>query len=118
MRLRPFTCVVQFYANGDSRISPFSILLIFFWPVADTGLAIAALENGEPSVPDAFIFSNFAFAPNSFLAEIGTHREPLSTVLLTPFITAPQVLGVMYWDNFAATVWCTSGMALLLLLLI
>ena len=26
--------------NRASEISPFAILLIFFWPVADTGLAI------------------------------------------------------------------------------
>ena len=105
--------------NGDTiGISPFSILLIFFWPVADTGLAIWRRwkMGNRPDRPDRLHFHQISMRLLQILF-FGRDRKhivnPLSTVLLTPFITAPQVLGVMYWDNFAATVWCTSGMALL-----
>ena len=28
-------------------------------------------------------------------------------------ISIPQLLGVLYWDNFQATVWCTLGVGFL-----
>ena len=31
--------------------------------------------------------------------------NPVSTMLLIPMISAPQFLGVLFWDNFLATVW-------------
>ena len=39
--------------------------------------------------------------------------NPISTMVLVPFISIPQVFGVLFWDNFAATVWSTLGMGLL-----
>ena len=39
--------------------------------------------------------------------------NPLSTLVLVPLISAPQILGVLFWDDFATTVWCILGVALL-----
>ena len=38
--------------------------------------------------------------------------NPISTLLLIPLISAPQILGVLFWDDFAATVWSTVGAGL------
>ena len=48
--------------NSASEISPFSILLVFFWPVADTGLAIwRRWRLGNPADrPDRLHFHQLA----------------------------------------------------------
>ena len=35
--------------------------------------------------------------------------NPLSTLLLTPLISTPQILGILFWNNFKLTVWSTVG---------
>ena len=37
----------------------------------------------------------------------------MATIILVPLISVPQILGVLLWDNFAATVWCTIAVGLL-----
>ena len=104
--------------NPMPEISPFAILLIFFWPVADTGLAIwRRWRLGNPAGrPDRLHFHQLAmrFLEIRFF---GRDRRnvvnPLSTLILVPLISAPQILGVLFWSNFVATVWFTLGMSLL-----
>ena len=38
--------------------------------------------------------------------------NPLSTLILIPMISMPQILGVLFWDDFTATVWCFCGVGL------
>ena len=50
--------------------------------------------------------------------EIGLGRDssisnPVATIILVPFISAPQFLGVLLWDNFEATVCVTIAMVLI-----
>ena len=40
-----------------------------------------------------------------FLAESVDIWQPIATIMLVPLITAPQALGVFFWDDFLATVW-------------
>ena len=44
--------------NDAAEVSPFAILLIFFWPVADTGLALASLKLETPRSSRSLIFTN------------------------------------------------------------
>ena len=39
--------------------------------------------------------------------------NPVATMILIPLISAPQVLGVLFWDDFKASVVTTVGMGLL-----
>ena len=39
--------------------------------------------------------------------------NPVSTIVLLPMISAPQVLGILFWDNFEVTAWSSLGMGLL-----
>ena len=98
--------------NGATEVSSFSILLVFFWPVADTGLAaMATMEVGNPTDrPDRLHFHQLAmrFLEIRFFGR--DRREianPLATLILIPLISAPQVLGVLFWDDFETTVWCS-----------
>ena len=37
----------------------------------------------------------------------------MATLILIPMISAPQVLGVLFWNDFRASVVSTAGMGLL-----
>lgn len=104
--------------NSSSEISAFAILLVFFWPVADTGLAIwRRWKLGTPhDRPDRLHFHQLVmrFLEIRFFGR--DRREianPLATLILIPLISAPQVLGVIFWDNFEATVFGTLGVVML-----
>lgn len=104
--------------NASPKISPFSILLIFFWPIADTGLAIwRRWKSGSPSDrPDRLHFHQLAmrFIEIRFIGRgKRSIANPLATIILIPFITMPQIFGVLFWSNFLMTVWITVFMFLL-----
>lgn len=94
---------------SSPQISPFSILLIFFWPVADTFLALwRRWKNGvRADNPDRLHFHQLTMR----LIEIrllGRSKRyianPLTTLVLMPLISAPQVMGVLYYNDVAITV--------------
>ena len=98
--------------NNASAVSTFAILLVFFWPVADTGLAIwRRWKLGNPADrPDRLHFHQLAmrFLEIRFFGR--DNREttnPVATLILIPLISAPQLLGILFWDDFKATVWST-----------
>ena len=104
--------------NSAREISPFAVLLVFFWPVADTGLAIwRRWKLGNPTDrPDRLHFHQLTMR---FL-EIrlfGRNRRkianPLAAIILVPFISMPQILGVLFWNNFKASVWSSIGVGIL-----
>ena len=104
--------------NSASEVSPFAILLIFFWPVADTGLAIwRRWMLGNPTNrPDRLHFHQLAmrFLEIRFFGRDKRKiANPMATLMLAPLVTAPQFLGVMFWSNFKATVWSTMGVAII-----
>ena len=93
-------CLMDF----DQSISPFAILLIFFWPVADTFLAIWRRKTlGKPRhKPDRLHFHQLIMR---FLEirRFGRSRRaitnPLATVLIMPLIVTPQILGIIFAKN-------------------
>ena len=104
--------------NSAREISPFAVFLVFFWPVADTGLAIwRRWKLGNPTDrPDRLHFHQLTMR---FL-EIrlfGRNRRkianPLAAIILVPFISMPQILGVLFWNNFKASVWSSIGVGIL-----
>ena len=107
--------------NHDDRISPFAILLIFFWPVADTILAIwRRWKTGLPTHrPDRLHFHQLVMR---FLEirYFGRNRRrltnPIATLILIPFISAPQVLGVLFSEHIYYPIFLTLVVALLFIL--
>ncbi len=103
--------------DSKREVSAFAILLVFFWPVADTGLAIwRRWKLGNPADrPDRLHFHQLTMR----LLEIrffGRDRReianPVATILLIPLISAPQVAGVLFWNDFKATVWSALCVAI------
>ena len=95
--------------NQIAGLSPFAVLLIFFWPVADTVLAIwRRVKLSTPTDrPDRLHFHQLAMR---FLEirVLGRNRRslanPLATLLLAPLIVVPQLLGLLYAFNHGAAV--------------
>ena len=103
-----------FLINDATEVSAFAILLVFFWPGADTGLAIwRRWKLGNPTDrPDRLHFHQLAmrFLEIRFFGR--DKREianPVATLILIPLISAPQVAGIFFWDYFEATIWSTLG---------
>jgi len=97
-------------AHEVPGLSAFSILLIFFWPVADTVLAIwRRLRLSRPADrPDRLHFHQLVMR---FLEIrlLGRNRRqlanPLATLIIAPLIVAPQICGLIYaFDNKSAMI--------------
>lgn len=93
-------------------VSPFAVLLVFFWPIADTGLAIwRRLKLGNPTDrPDRLHFHQLTmrYLEIRFFGRDRRHiSNPVATITLVPLISAPQVLGVLFWNDHRTSVWIT-----------
>ena len=97
-------------ANQVAGLSAFAVLLIFFWPIADTLLAIwrRMKLSSSASRPDRLHFHQLVMR---FLEIriLGRHRRhfsnPLATFIIAPLIVAPQICGLVFaFDHFAAVV--------------
>ena len=95
--------------NQSSDVSPFAILLIFFWPVADTLLAIWRRWKNKKRAdqPDRLHFHQvlMRFLEIRFFGRAQRRRSnPVATIILVPFIACPQLIGVVFWNNFEMSV--------------
>ena len=107
--------------NSATEVSAFAILLVFFWPVADTGLAIwRRWKLGIPTDrPDRLHFHQLVmrFLEIRFFGRDSRGlANPVATLILIPLISTPQVLGVLFWDNFRASVVSSTCMGLIFLI--
>ena len=106
--------------NFDNNLSPFSILLIFFWPIADTLLAIWRrwYLGYRTDRPDKLHFHHLAMRCIE-IKIVGRGRRklsnPMANLVLIPFIYLPQILGVVFVKDIGLTIWFTIGMGLLFL---
>lgn len=87
--------------------SPWAILLTMFWPLADTLLTILRRirRNANAMAPDRLHVHQMVMrALEIHLLGRGRRHlaNPLSTLVLAPFITAPALAGVLFWDQNAA----------------
>jgi UDP-GlcNAc:undecaprenyl-phosphate GlcNAc-1-phosphate transferase len=110
-----WTAVSMLWLSPD--ISAFAILLIFFWPVADTLLAIwRRLSNGKPvSAPDRLHFHQLVMRAIE-ISSIGRARSslsnPLTTVAILPLALAPMGVAVLQWDSVPVTAMASGSFGL------
>jgi UDP-GlcNAc:undecaprenyl-phosphate GlcNAc-1-phosphate transferase len=94
------------------NVSPFAMLLILFWPTADTLLAITRrLSLGKPvAQPDRLHFHQLVMRSIEIVLLGRKKRQianPLATLFTLPFTFAPMIAGVMFaLDNGAAAMAC------------
>jgi UDP-GlcNAc:undecaprenyl-phosphate/decaprenyl-phosphate GlcNAc-1-phosphate transferase len=84
--------------------SPWAILLVLFWPVADTLLAIYRRSRRKTGVfaPDKLHVHQLMMRSLEICLLNRKRRDisnPLSTLFLAPFVIAPPAAGMMLWDQ-------------------
>ena len=96
------------------NVTPLAVLLIFFWPIADTLLAITRrLWRGAPiAQPDRMHFHQLVMRGVEIIL-LGRRKRrlanPLATTLTLPFILAPIAAGALLQsDRAAAAAACTA----------
>ena len=98
-------------------VSAFAVLLVFFWPVADTLLAIwRRLSNGKAvSSPDRLHFHQLVMRAIE-ISSIGRARRslsnPLTTVVILPMALAPMGVAVLYWNSVGITAFASVAFGL------
>lgn len=99
------------------NVSAFAMLLVFFWPVADTLLAIwRRVSKGKPvSAPDRLHFHQLVMRAIE-ISYIGRARRslsnPLTTVVILPMAIAPMAVAVLLWDSVAETAFASVAFGL------
>ena len=87
--------------NLDKSIHSFAILLVFFWPVADTLLTIWRRwkMGARADRPDRLHFHQLTMRfleIRVFGSRKRNISNPLATCILIPFVSMPQFLGVIF----------------------
>jgi UDP-GlcNAc:undecaprenyl-phosphate/decaprenyl-phosphate GlcNAc-1-phosphate transferase len=88
--------------------SPWAILLTMFWPVADTVLAMfrRARRKAPTMKPDRLHVHQLVMRTLEIYV-LGRGRRhlanPLTTLVLAPFVIAPAIAGAMFWNDPQST---------------
>jgi UDP-N-acetylmuramyl pentapeptide phosphotransferase/UDP-N-acetylglucosamine-1-phosphate transferase len=90
--------------NRTTEISPVAILLILFWPVADTAFSIIRRMVLDKSVamPDRLHFHHICVRIVAQLAKGKVPQDwvnPITTLILIPFFSAPAIASVYFWNQ-------------------
>jgi UDP-GlcNAc:undecaprenyl-phosphate/decaprenyl-phosphate GlcNAc-1-phosphate transferase len=90
--------------NNVPEASVWAMLLVVFWPVADTVLAIwRRSRSSRPAMsPDRLHFHQLVMRALEihFLGRGRRHiANPLTTMILSPLVAAPPMMGVLFWNQ-------------------
>lgn len=86
------------------ELTPWALLLIFFWPIADTFFAIYRRRRSGRSItrPDRLHFHQLVMRALEITVTGRAARHitnPVSTLLLLPMAAAPAFAGVLLWNR-------------------
>ena len=102
-------CVALILCHRQPEISAFAVLLIFFWPVADTCLAIwrRVVLSTPHDRPDRLHYHQLVmrFLEIRMLGRNSRARSnPIATLILMPLIAVPQIFGVLFITNHLSAI--------------
>jgi hypothetical protein len=85
-------------------VTPLAVLLIFFWPIADTIMAVLRrYSSGKPiTQPDRLHFHQLAMRAVEIILLGRNNRKlanPLATILTLSFVILPMIAGVFFADD-------------------
>jgi UDP-GlcNAc:undecaprenyl-phosphate/decaprenyl-phosphate GlcNAc-1-phosphate transferase len=90
--------------STSELISPWAILLVFFWPVTDTISAIVRrlLKGMHISKPDRLHFHQLFLRSLEILflgRKMRTLSNPITTIIVLPLTIIPMLFGVYFFNN-------------------
>lgn len=103
------------------EVSAWAVLLTVFWPVADTLLTIhrRARARLAKMQPDRSHFHHLVLRALE-LHVLGIDKRhianPLTTVVMAPFVIAPPIVGVLLWDRSTLAAFAVLGFGVLFFL--
>lgn len=111
-----YTAVEMLSRQPD--LSPWALMLVFFWPIADMVLAIARrLGRRNPTTqPDRMHFHHVvmrALEIRILHKKSRAFSNPATTAILMPLIAAPSAVGVLVWNRDDLSLAATLGFAVL-----
>jgi UDP-N-acetylmuramyl pentapeptide phosphotransferase/UDP-N-acetylglucosamine-1-phosphate transferase len=98
--------------------SPWAILLTVYWPVADTLLAIYRhiRRRGDVAAPDRLHVHQMVMRALE-ICVLGRNRRrlanPMTTLVLCPFVCMPPVVGVLLWNQNALAFYAVLAFSVL-----
>lgn len=97
-------------------VSPWAVVLIFFWPVADTLFAIwrRSRRKAKAFHPDRMHFHHVVMRAIEIRVLGRRDRSlsnPLATLVMVPLMVPPAAVGVLAWDNNSLAAVATLGFA-------
>lgn len=86
------------------ELTPWAVVLIFFWPLADTFFAIYRRHrSGRPAdQPDRLHYHQLVmrFLEIRYMGRSKRQiANPLATIAMMPFVSLPVIFGVLLWDK-------------------
>ena len=112
------SCIAVNMLQMQPDLSPWALVLVFFWPIADTILTMARrmARHRPPMKPDRMHFHHVVMRGFEILVLRKKHRalsNPVATMILMPFIAAPSVAGVLFWNADDVALMATVASAVL-----
>ena len=86
------------------EVSPWAVVLVFFWPIADTFMTILRRRRARRAAmhPDRMHFHQ-ALMRGLEIVVLGRRARrfsnPVTTVLMVPLFSAPAFVGVLLWNE-------------------
>jgi len=99
---------------NSGLVSAWAILLTMFWPLADTVLAMyrRSRSKRDAMLPDRLHFHQLVMRGLE-ICVLGRKRRhlsnPLTTLILAPFVIAPQIVGILLWSSNRAAFFAVIG---------
>lgn len=99
-------------------LTPWALVLVFFWPIADTFFAIYRRRRAgrATTLPDRLHFHQLAMRAIeiTLVGRDARHiANPLATVVVLPLAAAPALIGIWLWDRPLAAFLAVMGLATL-----
>jgi len=106
----------------NPEVSGFAVLMVLFWPVAETMFSVLRrrLSRKAADQPDRMHFHHILAR---FVGMVvgrkmsNLHKNSLTALIQMPLMAAPIVIGVLVWNNAAASMLCLGLFSLLYLFL-
>ncbi|MEI6799931.1 MAG: MraY family glycosyltransferase [Pseudomonadota bacterium] len=97
-------CIAVKMLQFTPELSPWAVVLVFFWPLADMVFAVARriANRRSPLCADRLHFHHILLRSVEILfiaRQNSTLSNPVATLILLPFMAAPAILGVLVWNR-------------------